>query len=97
MIAVSNQKGGTAKTTTVSSLGVGLDNLGKSVLLVLTYEPLSRQYVQKYGITDPEYSIDCGVRELKSCIKEAKATSPIDMEKIKLALQSYNLGNAYLT
>ena len=39
------------------------------------------------GITDPEYSICCGVQELKSCLESAEVESPIDMEHIKLALQ----------
>ena len=34
MIAVANQKGGTAKTTTCENLGIGLADSGKSVLLV---------------------------------------------------------------
>ena len=36
MIAVVNQKGGTAKTTTVENLGIGLAREGKKVLLVDT-------------------------------------------------------------
>ena len=33
-LAITNQKGGVAKTTTVASLGVALSDLGRSVLLV---------------------------------------------------------------
>ena len=36
VIAVVNQKGGTAKTTTVENLGIGLAREGKKVLLVDT-------------------------------------------------------------
>lgn len=51
---------------------------------------------QPNGITDPEYSIACGVQEIKSCLERAGVKSPLDMENIKLALQSYNYGNGYL-
>lgn len=34
IIAVVNQKGGTAKTTTVENLGIGLSKQGKKVLLI---------------------------------------------------------------
>lgn len=52
---------------------------------------------QPNGITDPEYSISCGVQELKSCLESAGVESPIDMEHIKLALQGYNYGNGYIS
>ncbi len=48
------------------------------------------------GITDPEYSIDCGVQEIKSCLTSAEVKSPVDMDNIKLALQGYNYGNGYI-
>lgn len=51
---------------------------------------------QPNGITDPEYSIDCGVQEIKSCLVSAEVKSPIDMDAIKLALQGYNYGNGYI-
>lgn len=49
------------------------------------------------GIKDPEYSIQCGVQELKAALTSAGVESPIDMEHIKLALQGYNFGNGYIS
>lgn len=52
---------------------------------------------QPNGITDPEYSISCGVQELKACLQAAEVESPVDMENIKLCLQGYNFGNGYIS
>ena len=49
------------------------------------------------GIQDPEYSIECGVQELKAALISAEVENPIDMENIKLALQGYNFGNGYIS
>lgn len=49
------------------------------------------------GIKDPEYSIECGVQELKAALISAEVENPIDMEHIKLALQGYNFGNGYIS
>ena len=49
------------------------------------------------GIQDPEYSIQCGVQELKAALISAKVENPVDMERIKLALQGYNFGNGYIS
>ena len=49
------------------------------------------------GIQDPEYSIQCGVQELKAALISAEVQNPIDMERIKLALQGYNFGNGYIS
>ncbi len=49
------------------------------------------------GITDPAYSIDCGVHELADCLKAANVQSPADLEHIKLALQGYNYGAGYIS
>lgn len=51
---------------------------------------------QPGAITDPEYSIACGVQELKKALDGAEVSSPIDIERIKIALQSYNFGEGYL-
>ena len=48
------------------------------------------------SITDPDYSIQCGVEELASCLHAAKCKSPNDIQGISLALQGYNFGNGYI-
>ncbi len=59
-------------------------------------------YNEKYpkkpnGITDPDYSISCGVQNIAACLKEAKCKNPLDMDRIRLALQGYNYGNGYIS
>ena len=49
------------------------------------------------GITDPEYSVECGVQELKAALEAAGVENPVDMERIKLALQGYNFGSGYIS
>lgn len=44
------------------------------------------------GITDPSYSIDCGIQELKYALEKVECSGPKDIEKIKIALQGYNFG-----
>lgn len=44
------------------------------------------------GITDPSYSIDCGIQELKYALEKVECSGPNDIEKIKIALQGYNFG-----
>ncbi len=48
------------------------------------------------GITNAEYSINVGIQNLASCLKQAETENPVDMERIKLALQGYNYGNGYI-
>lgn len=48
------------------------------------------------GITDPEYSIECGIQELKYALEKAGCTGPTDLDQIKLALQGYNYGSGYI-
>ena len=48
------------------------------------------------GITDPEYSIDCGVHQIAECLEEAGCKGIHDTEGIKLALQGYNYGTGYI-
>ena len=49
------------------------------------------------GITDPEYSIDVGIQNLADCLRLANAESPIDFDRISLALQGYNFGSGYIS
>ena len=49
------------------------------------------------GITDPTYSIECGIQELKYALVAAECTGPGDLEHIKLALQAYNFGSGYIS
>lgn len=56
---------------------------------------------QKYphspgSITDPEYSIECGIQALKYVLDKAGCTGPTDLDRIKLALQGYNFGSGYI-
>lgn len=48
------------------------------------------------GITDPEYSIECGIQALQQVLTKAGCTGPTDLDRIKLALQAYNYGSAYI-
>ena len=59
-------------------------------------------YNKKYphspnSIKDPEYSIQCGVQALAASLKEARCKNPMDMDRIRLALQGYNYGNGYIS
>lgn len=54
-------------------------------------------YNKKYpqvpnGIQDVDYSIECGIQELKYAMDKAGVASPTDMGNIRLALQGYNFG-----
>jgi len=49
------------------------------------------------GITDTEYSIDCGVHYFADALKAAGCTSPSDLKKVSLALQGYNFGLGYIS
>ena len=44
------------------------------------------------GITDVDYSIACGIQELKYSMEKAGVTSPSDLAHIELALKGYNFG-----
>lgn len=49
------------------------------------------------SITDPEYSIDVGIKYFAYCLSQAGCTSPSDVAKLSLALQGYNYGNGYIS
>ena len=49
------------------------------------------------SITDPEYSVDVGIQNLADCLRLANAESPIDFDRISLALQGYNFGSGYIS
>ncbi len=71
--------------------GRGLDPMQSSECGYNTLYPNSPN-----GITDPIYSIECGVQYLAACLKIAGVTSPDDTETLKLALQGYNFGSGYI-
>lgn len=59
------------------------------------------EYNKKYpkipnGITDAEYSIDCGVHYFSDCLSLANVKSISDIKNISLALQGYNYGKGYI-
>lgn len=49
------------------------------------------------GITDPEYSIEVGVQTIADVLQMAGVDSPIDLDRISLALQGYNYGSGYIS
>lgn len=48
------------------------------------------------GIPDPDYSISCGVQELKGCLDKAGVKDANDITGISLALQAYNFGDGFI-
>ena len=57
----------------------------------------NKKYPKKpNGIKDPNYSIQCGIQELRAALHSAKVKNPLDMERIRLAFQGYNYGNGYI-
>jgi hypothetical protein len=58
-------------------------------------------YNEKYpktpnGITNPDYSIEIGIKYLAGCLFDAGCVSPVDVSKLSLALQGYNFGGGYI-
>lgn len=59
--------------------------------------PFNKKFPQvPNGITSPEYSILCGIRELKDCLKRAGVSNKGDEAKIRVALGGYNFGNGFI-
>ena len=48
------------------------------------------------GITDPEYSIECGVKTFANCLSRANVKDRSDTEHLYLAIQGYNYGSGYI-
>lgn len=75
------------------SSGVGPDVMQSSEGAFNTQYPQTPN-----GITDTEYSIECGIQELKYAMDKAGVQSPSDLKNIRLALQAYNFGaDAYFS
>jgi cell wall-associated NlpC family hydrolase len=49
------------------------------------------------GITDPDYSVFCGVQEFKDAITKAGVKDINDTKNISLALQTYNFGQGFIS
>lgn len=47
------------------------------------------------SIQDPDYSIQCGIQELKKALQTAGAKGPTDTKGISMALQIYNYGPGF--
>lgn len=57
----------------------------------------NKRFPQKpHGITDPRYSIECGIRQLADDLEMAGCKGPTDIEGISLAIQGYNFGDGYI-
>lgn len=69
------------------SSGIGRDVLQSSECGYNTEYPQ-----EPGGITDPEYSIRCGIQELKFALEKAEVSGPEDLDRIAMALQAYNFG-----
>lgn len=48
------------------------------------------------GITDSEYSIECGVKKFADCLSKANVKDKSDTEHLYLAIQAYNYRNGYI-
>lgn len=75
----------------VESNGTGNDPMQASEC------PYNTKYPNKpNAITDPLYSIECGVKNIKDTLKRASVMNADDYERIKVALGGYNFGNGFV-
>ena len=73
------------------SKGIGTDPMQCSECIYNTKYPRIPN-----GIKNAEYSIECGIKTFKECLKQAKVKNSSDTEKLYLAIQGYNYGNNYI-
>lgn len=48
------------------------------------------------GITEPEYSIDCGIHDLSDCLKLSGCNALDQSAQLSLAIQAYDFGQEYI-
>lgn len=74
-----------------STSGVGSDVMNAGEFSSNTKFP------QKRGmITEPSYSIECGVQEFKELISSLSITAPNDSDKLLILYQAYHLNRGYI-
>lgn len=75
----------------VSTSGVGTD-----VMNAGEFE-FNTEYPKKRGmITDPDYSIQCGVKEFKALLDLVGVTSTSDNDKLLIVYQAYHINRGYI-
>lgn len=76
----------------VSTSGVGTDIMNAG-----SFESNTKYPHEKGMITDPEYSITCGVLEFKALLQLAGVENPTDKEKLQLVYQAYHIDRGYIS
>lgn len=75
----------------VDSCGEGQDPM------MMSEREYNLEYPRTPGsITEPEYSIDCGVRALQEMLGSVGVVGSTDLVGIRIALQGYNFGRDYI-
>jgi len=59
-------------------------------------DPMDASVFINQPITNPEYSIEIGVKYIANCLNKANVTSPSDTKKIYLAIQGYDFKDDYI-